>query len=133
MFRQAGNRCKRVLEAAKLAYANKAKASITSQELSSRNIWRIADNVVNKGKSDITPLFNKPELLSSASDKAKLFAKKFSKNSNLDGSGISLPVCTSRTNLKLHNISVISNMVKKVARNLNSSQVSGPNCIPVVQ
>ena len=32
-FRQASNRCKRVLEAAKLAYANKAKESITSQKL----------------------------------------------------------------------------------------------------
>ena len=30
-FRQASNRCKRVLEAAKLAYANKTKESITSQ------------------------------------------------------------------------------------------------------
>ena len=30
-FRQASNHCKRVLEAAKLAYANKTKGSITSQ------------------------------------------------------------------------------------------------------
>ena len=51
-------------------------------------------------------LFNGPEVLSSASDKAKLFAENFSKNSNLDDSGISLPVFPSRTNLKLHNISV---------------------------
>ena len=32
-FRQASNRCKRVLEAAKPAYANKTKESITSQKL----------------------------------------------------------------------------------------------------
>ena len=38
------------------------------------------------------PLFNGPEALSSASDKAKLFAETFFKNSNLDDSGISLPV-----------------------------------------
>ena len=31
-------------------------------------------------------------MLSSASDKAKLFAKNFSENSNLDDSGIFLPV-----------------------------------------
>ena len=41
--------------------------------------------------------------MSPASDKAKLFAKNFSKNSNLDDSGISLPIFPSRTNLKLHN------------------------------
>ena len=34
-FRQASNRCKRVLESAKLAYANKTKDSITSQKLDS--------------------------------------------------------------------------------------------------
>ena len=48
----------------------------------------------------------------SASDKAKLFAEKFSKNSNLDDSGIFLPVCPCRTNLKLHNISITPKMVK---------------------
>ena len=50
-FRQASNRCKRVLEAAKLAYANKTKESITSQKCGSRNFWRIANGVLNKGKS----------------------------------------------------------------------------------
>ena len=36
-FRQASNCCKRVLEAAKLAYATKTKESITSQKLGSRD------------------------------------------------------------------------------------------------
>ena len=36
-FRQASNRCKRVLEAAKLAYATKTKESITSQTLGSQD------------------------------------------------------------------------------------------------
>ena len=76
-FRQASNRCKRVLEAAKLAYATKAKGSITSQKLGSRDFWRIANSVLNKGKSAIPPLFNGPEVLSSASDKAKYLLKTF--------------------------------------------------------
>ena len=54
------------------------------------------------------------------------------KNSNLDDSGISLPVFTSRTNLKLHNISVTPKMVTKVIINLDLSKASGPECIPVV-
>ena len=57
------------------------------------------------------PLFNGLELLSSASDKAKIFPKNFSKNSNLDDSGISLPVFPSRANLKLHNISITLNFI----------------------
>ena len=121
-----------VLEAAKLAYATKTKESITSQKLGSRDFWQIAYSVLNKGKSAIPPLFNGPEVLSYASDKAKLFAKNFSKNSNLDDSGISLPVFSSRTNLKLHNISITPKMVKKVIVNLDSSKASGPDCIPLV-
>ena len=71
-------------------------------------------------------------MLSSASDKAKLFAEKFSKNSNLYDSGIFLPVFPSRTNLKLHNISVTPKIVRKVVMNLDLSKASGPDCIPVV-
>ena len=70
-------------------------------------------------------------MLSSASDKAKLFPEKFSLNSNLDDSGVSLPVFPSRTNLKLH-ISVTPKMVRKVVMNLDLSKASGPDCIPVV-
>ena len=71
-------------------------------------------------------------MLSSASDKAKLLAENFSKNSNLNDSGISLPVFLSRTNLKLHNISVTPKIVKKVITNLDLSNASGLDCIPVV-
>ena len=69
---------------------------------------------------------------SPASDKAQWFAKNFSKNFNLDDSGISLPAFPSRTNLKLHNISVTPKMVKKVIMNLDLSKASSPDCIPVV-
>ena len=131
-FRQASNCCKRVLEAAKLTYANKIKESVTSQKLGSCDFWRIANSVLNKGKSAIPPLFNGPEVLSSASDKAKLFAENFYLNSNLDDSGVSLPVFPSRTNLKLHNISVTPKMVRKVIMNLDLSKASGPDFIPVV-
>ena len=111
----------------RLYQQNKSSESGLNQDF-----WQIANSVLNKGKSAIPPLFNGPEVLSSASDKAKLFAKNFSKNSNLDDSGISLPVFPSRTNLKLHNISITPKMVKKVIANLDSSKGSGPDCIPVV-
>ena len=71
-------------------------------------------------------------MLPSVSEKAKLFAENFSKNPNLDESGISLPVSPSTTNLKLHNISVTPKMLKKVIMNLDLSRASGPDCIPVM-
>ena len=70
--------------------------------------------------------------MSSASDEAKLCAGNFSKNSNLDDSGISLSAFLSRSNRKLHNIYVTPKMVKKVIMNLDLSNVSGRDCNPVV-
>ena len=111
----------------------KQKSPSLPRNLALGDFWQIANSVLNKGKSAITPLFNRLEVLSSASDKAKLFANNFSKNSILDDSGISLPVFfPSRTNLKLHNISITPKMVKKVITNLDSSKASGPDCIPVM-
>ena len=112
----------------------KQKKSISLQKLGSRDFWQIANSVFNKGKSAVPPLFNGlvPEVLSSSSDKGELLAKNFSKNSNLDDSGISLPIFSSRLNLRLHNTSITPKMVKKVIATLDSSKVSGLNCIPVV-
>ena len=64
------------------------------------------------------PLFNGLEVLPSAFDKAKLFAKNFSKNSNLDDSGILLPVFHSRTNVKLHKIFELPRWLKESYRTL---------------
>ena len=71
-------------------------------------------------------------MLCSASDKGKLFPENFSENSNLDDSGISLPIFPSRTDLKLHNISATPKMVKKVMTNFDLSKASGRDCIEVV-
>ena len=69
--------CKRILEAAKLAYSNNTKESITSQKRGSQDFWQIANSILKKFKSAIPPLFSGPEVLSFASDKTKLSAKKF--------------------------------------------------------
>ena len=61
-----------VLKAAKLAYANETKESITSWKLGSQDFWQIAGSVLNIGKSTIPPLFKSPEMLSSASGNTKL-------------------------------------------------------------
>ena len=112
--RQANNCCKRILETTKLAYGNKTKESITSQKLGSKDYlmsWR-------------SPIY--------ASNKAKLFAKRFSKISDLEDSSISLPAFPSSAILKLQNISVTPKMVKKVLMNLDLSKTYIPDCIPVV-
>ena len=83
---------KRVFEAAKLAYATKTKESITYQKLGSHDFGEMPIVLSTKVNllPAIPPLLNGPEVLSSASDKAKLL--KTFKNSNIDDSGISLPV-----------------------------------------
>ena len=59
----AGDHCKKVLESVKLAYIRKTKESIISQKLGSWDLWRIANNVLNKGKSAIPSLFSGPEVV----------------------------------------------------------------------
>ena len=76
-------------------------------------------------------LFKGPGVLSCAPDKSKLLPENVSKNSNINDSGISLPVFLSGTNLKLHNISVTPKIVKKTIINLDLSKSSGSDCIPV--
>ena len=68
----------------------------------------------------------------STSDKAILFAESFSKNSNLDYSGMSFPTFPSRVNLKLHNILVTPKLVKNIITYLRYLKETGPYCIPVV-
>ena len=120
-FRQASNHCKRVLEAAKLAYTTKTKG-----------LLEISNSVLNKDKSAIPPLFNRQKALISASDKSKLFTKYFCNKSDLDDSGIFSPILPSRTNFDLNNTFITPKMVKKVMTNLDSSKASGPKCLPVV-
>ena len=62
----------------------------------------------------------------------KLYFFRVTSNSNHDDSVIILPVFPSKTNLKLHNISITPKIVKKVRTNLDSSETSGPDRIPVV-
>ena len=131
VFREDTNRYKRVLETANLAYTNDINDSIT-QELGSCDSWRIANSVFIKGNSVIAPLFNGPKVLSSAYYITKLLAENFSKNSNLDGSGIPLPAFPSITNLKLHNVHVTPLLDKNIMTNFDSIELSGPDCISVV-
>ena len=75
-------------------------------------------NFLSSGGSPTPPtLAETLEVLPSASDKAKLFAKDFTRKSNLDNSVISIPVFLSRTNLKYFCNS--AKLVKKVKTNLD--------------
>ena len=70
-------------------------------------------------------------MLSYACDKAKLLLKTFLRTLILKT--ISFPIVfSSRTNLKLHNLSITPMMVKKVIMNLDLPKASGPDCVPVV-
>ena len=68
-------------------------------------------------------------MLTSTSDKEKLFPENFLKDSNLDDSGILLPAFPYRANIKMHSIHVTLKLINKVITNLDSSKASGPDCI----
>ena len=73
--------------------------SITSQELGSQVFCKIANSILKKGKSTMPPLFEGPECCLLLLMKQCYLLKNFSKNSNLDGSGISFPFFPCRVNL----------------------------------
>ena len=102
------------------------------QKLGSYYVWQIANSVLIKDKSVIFALFNNFEVLTSGSNKIRLLADNFLKNSGFDDSCTSLPPVPSITNLKLHNISLTPKLVKKITANLDLSRKSGFDCISVV-
>ena len=65
-------------------------------------------------------------------NKVKLIPKNVSKNSNLDDSNIYLPGFPSLIDLKLNNILVTPELVKKVTFTLNFIKASVTDHIPVV-
>ena len=77
-------------------------------------------------------MFDGPEVLISASEKAKLFAEVFPKDSNLNDSGHQLSAFNRRTDINLSNMVIIPKMVKKTISNLDSSKASGTDGIRVV-
>ena len=106
-FRQGSNRCKRFLKLPNLHMLMRQKNPSLARNLALRTFGELP--VVLSTKVNLLYLlFSGLEVFSSASDEAKVFSENCSKNSNLDDSGISLPVFPTRTNLKLHNISVNS-------------------------
>ena len=66
--------CRRVLDAAKLAYAKKFDFS---QKLSYHDFWQMSNILLNKAKSAMPSLLNGSEVLSSAYDKAVVVKSLF--------------------------------------------------------
>ena len=129
--RQTSNCCKRVLQAAKLAYATKTKESITSQKLGSLDFWQIANSFFNKDKSAYLLYLTDWRFCLLHLVKQSYLLKTFLRTLILMAL-VSLFTCFPRTNLKLHNISITPKMVNKVIMNLDSSKVSGSDCIPMM-
>ena len=105
----------------------KIKSPPLPRNLALRTFGRL--QIMFSTKVNLLYFFYSTKVLSSASDKAKFFTKNFSNYFHRVDSDIPLTVFSSRTNLKLHNISVTPKMVKKVTMNLDSSKSSGPDCI----
>ena len=132
LFTAARNRCRKVLNNAKLRYAELTKSRISSQKLGSRDFWKIFNNVFNKGKSTIPPLFHGSDVLTSSKDKAELFATKFSTNTTLNSSFHDLPEFPLRSEHLLRDLQITPKFVARVISRLDPSTASGPDCIPVI-
>ena len=131
-YRTASNRCKYVLNNAKNQYANMIKLRIEAESLGSREFWRITNRVLNRGKSSIPTIVNGPEIVSSSSDKASLFARNFASNSSLDDTEHELPEFPIRTDARLSTFKVTPKEVAKFISKLETSKAVGPDEIPAI-
>ena len=90
-FTQANNYCKRVFKDAEVANVVKTEKSISSQKLGSHDFWQIANSVLNKGISDIPPLFKGLEVMFSAFEEMfSVLSSMFNLVLNLCGSWCAL-------------------------------------------
>ena len=132
LFNGTRNRCKKILECAKAEYAEATQQSIASQQIGTRDFWRITNSILNRGKSTIPPLFNGPEVLTSSKDKANLFANRFASNSTLDDSQHTLPDFPSRTDQEISTMRITVRMVARIISQLDASKATGPDNIPAI-
>ena len=118
-FRVVSNHCKSILEASKPAHANEKRVSLH------RNLalitCRIANSVFNKNLQYFFCLCVSGCCLPHQR-RSRCFAEIFSKNSNVDDSGMYLPVFSFRINMRLHNVPVTLDLVKKVIIDLDFSK-----------
>ena len=126
-FRTLSNQCKYVLKNVKDQYENMIELCIEAESLGSCEFWRIANRVLNCGKSIIATIINGPEILSSASDKATLFVKNFAANSNLHDTNHVLPNFPSHTDIQLSDFFITAKEVSKLHSSLETSKAVGPD------
>ena len=116
-----------------LTYAKKQRSQSISRNLAENcDFWWITNSILKKEISTIPSLLNGSEKLFSESDKTKLIAENFFKNSKLDNLFIFERSFPSRTTLKQHHTPVILKLVLKFITNHDLSKVSGPDCTPAV-
>ena len=98
---------------------------ISNERPETRGFWKISRKVWNCGKPSIPTLVNGPEVISSSSEKAKLFAANFAANSTLDDHGHPLPDFPQLTDCLLSKFSVTSKEIGKLVRKLDSTRPLG--------
>ena len=113
---------------------------LVSESFGFRDFWRIYRSFSNKGKSLVQPLFNDHDVLTSAANKAELFAKQFSYNSTLDDTGHVLLQIQLKTDVNLSSIHITPKLVVDVLSSfstllklqapMKSLQVALQNCSP---
>ena len=75
------------------------------------------------------PLFNGPDVFTSAKDKANLFAGKFSANSTLDDTLHSIPDFSAPTEQEIFSMKSTVRMVANTICELDVAKATDPDCI----
>lgn len=73
------------------SYTQAVQTNVELRKLDPKSFWKIANQILDRGKASVSTIINDPEFISSSSDKPNIFASVFASNSILDDIGDPLP------------------------------------------
>ena len=112
-------------------YFRNVSEKIKSEHYGTKNWWNLIKNLMGTSGRDrsIPPLQLHDTVISSDIDKCEIFNNYFCEQSNLDDSGVNLPVLTAVTHEKLEVVRISETEVEDIFKTLDCSKATGPDLV----
>ena len=122
--------CKQAVEIAKLSYLTKLGEKVNDPNTSQKSYWKIINRVMNKCRaSKIPPVLVNNVFIMNCREKAKLFNDFFSKQCTPIFNSSVLPTINFLTDKRIDDISIQSDEIIRLIRNLNPNKATGSDGI----
>ena len=122
--------CHQAVEDAKLSYLTNLGNKVNDPNTSQKSYWKIINRVMNKSRaSKIPPLLVNNVFILNCREKAKIFNDFFSKQCRLITNDSVLPAFNFLTDKRIDHISIRTDEIISLVRNLNPNKATGSDGI----